>query len=85
MFDQGEERAVNGRWLIPKLATFFAAAYVVHYYFKYNLGVSVSHCSNYCTVLILYNALRHTHREISDIEMPCNTYVAHRLTALTQI
>jgi len=38
--DQGETRTMSARWLTPKVATFFAGVYILHYYFKYNLGVS---------------------------------------------
>ena len=41
MLDQGEERTAVYRWLTPKTVTFIFGIYVAHYYFKYNLGVSV--------------------------------------------
>jgi len=41
VFDQGEQRTASARWLTPKLATCVCGIYILHYYFKYNLGVSL--------------------------------------------
>jgi len=40
-FDQPAQSAATARYLTPKIATFIAGVYILHYYFKYNLSVSV--------------------------------------------
>jgi len=50
--DQGAESAATARYVTPKVATFIAGIYILHYYFKYNLGVSVHHF-----VVVILNGL----------------------------
>jgi len=41
MFDQGEKRTATARFVTPKAVSLFFGIYILHYYFKYNLGVCV--------------------------------------------